>query len=1083
MPKLPPRIYKIGKETVERAHYGEALKARRELAEAGKVGHSTPIVEVEATPKNGKVTVVPGIAAMGAAPNVSMPNEILKTAANAWQSNVVDPIANTLKSQMSPVIQVGEQQYPTANLVTDTGISLASDPLNYIDGPVGAAVGAAQMAASYADGGVVSKADEQPQDEGVQAYDISGAQPQLGHLPHDQVEGALASGRFSLPQGSTLDVVSPDGELGTIPAEQATGAFKAGYKYATPALAKETKYGTDLEVAKTAAEGALDSATFGLSGAATNIGYKIAPDIFASPEDRLARAETNPNARMVGQVAGLFAPTGAGSLMAKAGEAVAAKLAAKTVIGKLGSAAAKSAVENVIFQTGDEAAKMFMSDPHQTAETAITNLGLSAVIGGTLGGTLGGVGMLWNAGPGKKLAQVLGGLKGKAAGLSAEEARLAGLELPPEVIASMEPGFAKEQGVALQQSDTLAGRTYQKNLGNTYTQLENSAAEAVGADATRVKHLDDLSDHASGEKLRKSLEEEVRTTYEPINKEYKTAEKTFSNAELHPDLRASLETEITNYAANKGLAKAVDSEGMDLVQKTLSALGKQENAQDLRLMAQNLADKHGYGKDTYIVARDLGRMIKVAQDSATAAAAESIGGMAFGQEFKALQGRYRAYKTKLDDLASYMGLGRVGGTENFSKVLREKLDSAVLAQRLTKDSVELRTLLTDNFPQTAQTVKDHAKDQLIAKSRVKSGEAIDINKLAKNLEKLDPESRATLFSPEQLAQLSKLHSIAEKLPKNDNYSGTAKALSRQWGAIPAAAGGMAGMMMGDNEHNAVLGAIGGAMLHQATPALRLATLRFLATEAPISAQGFKAMLGMAKNVAKGEAKLNTAVEEVFTGAKNGTAQIDNKAIEKLKQQVNAVSEKPELLLGMGDHIGHYMPDAAEATAMAASRNVMYLASLRPQTAPMSPLDGIRKVSKQEESEYNRALEIAENPLVVLDHVRNGRLDAKDLQHLQNLAPQMQTRMQQKLTDQLVKHLHDGGTVPFKTQLGLSVFLKQPMSSSLQPQAIMAAQPRPMAPTATGGVNSTATGMKSLQKMPGMYQTTSQARQSQRAGRK
>lgn len=74
---------------------------------------------------------------------------------------------------------------------------------------------------------------------GVQIYDMSGKTPVLGKVSHEELEIALTSGRYSLPQGATIAVVSPEGELGTVSSEEMVSALGAGYRYATPAMIRD----------------------------------------------------------------------------------------------------------------------------------------------------------------------------------------------------------------------------------------------------------------------------------------------------------------------------------------------------------------------------------------------------------------------------------------------------------------------------------------------------------------------------------------------------------------------------------------------------------------------------------------------------------------------------------------------------------------------------------------------------------------------------------------------------------------------------------------------------------------------------
>ena len=88
----------------------------------------------------------------------------------------------------------------------------------------------------------------------AQVYDISGTEPVLGDLPYHQVQDAISSGKFAFPKGD-VHVVNPEGEFGTLPAEQTPDAFKSGYRYATPEMLKakerEEKFSTPKQQAIT----------------------------------------------------------------------------------------------------------------------------------------------------------------------------------------------------------------------------------------------------------------------------------------------------------------------------------------------------------------------------------------------------------------------------------------------------------------------------------------------------------------------------------------------------------------------------------------------------------------------------------------------------------------------------------------------------------------------------------------------------------------------------------------------------------------------------------------------------------------
>lgn len=203
----------------------------------------------------------------------------------------------------------------------------------------------------------------------VKIFDISGQEPIEGSVPADQVQTAISSGKYSLPKGE-VDVVSPDGQQGTIPSDQAPQAFKAGYKYASPTLLKELKNDTLSSKASSFAQGVGQ----GFAGPLATGAQLVAGD---SKEAIRERKEAHPLLHGLGEVTGLLgsAASGVGEARLLAG---AAGLVSK-------GAAKKVAIENALYTAGDEISKMMVEDPHQSAESALLNVGLSGALGGVFG--------------------------------------------------------------------------------------------------------------------------------------------------------------------------------------------------------------------------------------------------------------------------------------------------------------------------------------------------------------------------------------------------------------------------------------------------------------------------------------------------------------------------------------------------------------------------------------------------------------------------------------------------------------------------------------------------------------------------
>lgn len=225
-------------------------------------------------------------------------------------------------------------------------------------------------------------------------------------------------------------LLDPSGEPVRVPMEEAQALLELGWgaaskEQASQALVDE-KFSTTGQQAATFAEGAADALTLGASSFAET---KL---LGVSPEDIANRERVNPGARLAGQVVGIAAPIlatagaaalpsgikGAAALTApalasKAGAGVAKAVGAAlpnatSALGKLGVAAAKAgaagAVEGGIFGVQNVVHEAALGDPNLTAQSALEEIGISALLGGGLGAA------------GGAAASAVSQLAGKAAG-------------------------------------------------------------------------------------------------------------------------------------------------------------------------------------------------------------------------------------------------------------------------------------------------------------------------------------------------------------------------------------------------------------------------------------------------------------------------------------------------------------------------------------------------------------------------------------------------------------------------------------------------------------------------------------------
>lgn len=256
-----------------------------------------------------------------------------------------------------------------------------------------------------------------------------------------------------------------------------------------------------------------------------------------------------------------------------------------------------------------------------------------------------------------------------------------------------------------------------------------------------------------------------------------------------------------------------------------------------------------------------------------------------------------------------------------------------------------------------------------------------------------------------------------------------------------------------------------------------------------SAVGFKSAIDYSMQAAKGQQSLNKAVTNMF---KAGTqvlatnhAEPDQKSRDKLDKVITQMQTNPDRLTKTDNgHIGHYMPEHQTAMSAASVTAVQYLQSMKPHPFRSSPLDAPIEPSKVEMARYNRALDIAQQPAIVLQHIKAGTLQSSDIQDLNTMYPALYSQMASQINNQIANMQGAGATIPYKTRIGLSLFLGQPLDTSMLPSSITAAQPQQQGAQGPEGqpITKNKHNTSSMGKNIKSYQTPIQAAAADRSSR-
>lgn len=747
-------------------------------------------------------------------------------------------------------------------------------------------------------------------------------------------------------------------------------------------------YGSLPQQALTAAEGFSQ-------GVIGPVAPALARMLGANPDDMRLRAETNPWSHGLGEAAGFagsaLTGTGEAALVGKAGEAVAGGLGIGAegvgIASRAGAGIAKMATEFGLIAAGDDGTKAIENVP-QTVGSVVTDIGLSALLGGVTGGVFKGAGMAFGSAAEKPgLPQLIEDFKGRMT------ENMTGATAPERVTQEL----ADHAGNVTEATDEVYGPTGLKNqaIEKTVPEMGPKISDQIQA------HSDMLSDAV------KQLGDD------PNSRLLKKSVETWQDAVTHPD--------------------ATSKDVFDATQR----------------LKQEMQEYGRFNKDIPPPVADrafVSQAGKIASDLKTGLEDSAVWGKAADVQ-KSINKAFSEYLPTLKDFRSKF-MTKVSGDYQI-------------------DPAKVQTYLNQNGRATSTTVRQQMLGNFLDASE-KYQNAID--KIHGDIGSQSPVQRGSLSAVRQT-----LNELSPGAKAADLFYH--KTLSKGLGEVAGAGiGATLGHAVGMGELGGFIGSkVGGSVLPSFIQPLM---------EKVGNAAGFQQAASFGASVLKGEKLLIDSSKNVFIqGAKTIPENFMPKPeqIEKLDHQLQKVAANPQSLMNGPGDLGHYMPNHAQAMAQQTMSAVNQLNAVRPKGKKPSPLDSELPPSKDQEQAYQRVLTIAQQPLAVLQYVKDGTLTSSDLATLKTLYPAYYQNMAGKLMGAMTDHISKGDLVPYRTRQTLSMFLGQPLDSTLTPQSIQAAQavfaPAQPPQSQQGAPQPKKGNLSKLGKASQSLQTASQARET------
>lgn len=882
-----------------------------------------------------------------------------------------------------------------------------------------------------------------------------------------------------LPPGFQLDPSPPPANV-AIPSQP--GDLPQGFELI------EDKYGSAGQMAIAAVEGVGRGALGPLAPMA-----EVALGV--NPDDIRGRAEANPITHGIGEATGLVGSlaipgVGQANVLMKAGKGAQALAGLSQVakgapvMHKVGSLAVAQAAEMAVYSSGDEIAKFILKDPDQTAETAISNIGLSTALGGGIGAGFATISPLWKATVGPKFEKALTGFREHLDGGGK-------LRLPEEIEAAQ-----KALGIEISPA-SRAGMSGDPKAAQTFNELREAQNKTILAD---IKAIEEHSGQAVakslgvgpedvlsyneadvGHSLRDAFLKEYKAKYGPVSEQLAKRDEiadliAVPDAERLDLYGKLIERGMEKVGTDSPFYKLYHDYGNRILAKdTIGGLDKltTEINQSARTLGMNTNEK--------IALQDISQalkefkekqILKSAQlaDEGMQAGANIAGmpktGIVVDKRFQPLAQEiiaertganeaYRRFAEMSDKLQNHLGMGDFRGYKGLTEKLKEAGPEKLLRSFGLKGDADLIPFLKANFPETFEIVRQNELKRLIkpAVLSAKGESGINAQKLAQIVEKGMAGEKAyieTILSPEALEKINAASMLTKALPSFKS-SGTAGWMTKMYKNMPASAMAAIGWLVG-GASGGLSGALAGHMAQylgrEAPDAMKLAFLKFVGSEQPVSAGGLKAMVDMVSATYKGAKQLNTATNNLFkptVRALHESAMPTQRQLDKIDRMVAEHEKSPNTMFAQqtqDSDVGYYLPAHQVALSRTSANAISYLSSLKPKPFKSGPLNKPIEPSEQEKARYNRALQIAQQPNLVLQRIKDGTILPSDIIDIKAMYPALYNNMVQQVSDKMINKQADEEPIPYKTRLGLSLFLGQPVDSSMSPESILKAQPIP-----------------------------------------
>jgi hypothetical protein len=151
-----------------------------------------------------------------------------------------------------------------------------------------------------------------------------------------------------------------------------------------------------------------------------------------------------------------------------------------------------------------------------------------------------------------------------------------------------------------------------------------------------------------------------------------------------------------------------------------------------------------------------------------------------------------------------------------------------------------------------------------------------------------------------------------------------------------------------------------------------------------------------------------------------------------------VETEPTPLTETTGTVIHY-PEQAALLAATKLRASNYLQTLKPHNNPPELAFDDKPDIRDKQRTYDKALDIANQPLGILHEIKNGTIEPEHVQHFKTMYPEVDNLLQKELTKNILKSQLDGQKPSYQVRQGLSLLMGTSLSGEFMPESIQATQ--------------------------------------------